>query len=67
MELNKMGLAPMEEFEMQEINGGGFLKRFIPVVGPILGALEVAATAWDCGYAFGQGLVDGYKGKKQKK
>jgi len=26
LDLNKMGLAPMDEFEMQEVEGGGFWK-----------------------------------------
>jgi hypothetical protein len=35
MELNKMGLSPVTDFEMREINGGGIMKwlRRITVLG----------------------------------
>lgn len=44
LELNKMGLTPMSEFEMQEINGGGFwtwLGGSMMVVGMILGNIPL--------------------------
>ena len=50
LELNKMGLAPMEKTEMQEQNGG-----FIPIV--ILGYTLLSATA--TGYLTCAGLAIG--------
>jgi hypothetical protein len=55
LELSKMGLAPMTEFEMQDIDGGGFWKwcciigAAVLAVGVAIGtgglALVAAATA----------------------
>lgn len=41
MDLNKMGLAPLTEFEMQEVEGGGFWENLA------LWAVEQAIDHWD--------------------
>jgi hypothetical protein len=50
LELNKMGLAPMEQTEMQEQNGG-----FIPIV--VCGVMLLSKTA--VGYLTCAGLAIG--------
>ena len=73
LELNKILIAnctPLNENELIETNGGGtitkLLVRCIPVVGQVLVAVDVICTAWDCGSAMGQGIVDGYNSKTKK-
>jgi hypothetical protein len=75
LELNQMGLAPMTEFEMQEIEGGGFWKwcciigAAVLAVGICIGTaglgLVAAATANCIATAGGFAMGVGYLGMNQ--
>lgn len=39
MDLNKMGLVPMTEFEMQEVDGGALWAWFLGAAGAVVGFL----------------------------
>jgi hypothetical protein len=52
LELNKMGLAPMSEFEMQEVDGGSLLLKILGAalaVAGIVGGGIVGAIAFGVG------------------
>ncbi len=51
LELNAMGLAPMTEVEMQEVDGGGILLTllFFAVTGIIFGLIGYGAARYNSG------------------
>jgi hypothetical protein len=65
LDLNKMGLAPMGEAEMNETNGGSFWTWVAGGVAAVVNAPAVvtilsAAALVDAAYDLGKGVVKGW-------
>lgn len=65
MDLNKMGLAPMSNFEIQEVDGGGLISWVASAVAAVadapvvVGALAIAGAV-DAVYDLGRGIARGW-------
>ena len=58
LELNKMGLAPMSEFEMQEVDGGNIFRTIGAALAVAVGVAAMVVGGWTgVGLAAGAMLV----------
>ena len=61
-DLNKMGLTPMSNFEMQEIDGGGFWDGVTGFIGVVVGQVAIVAgvMTFQPELIYGGALLTGY-------